>query len=198
MTLPDLYFAFGSNLGTEQMATRCPGSSVFLRGELAGYRLAFLGTRSKWGEGGTATIVAAHGNGAPPATGAANAPGNTAHRPVNTAKAAGNTANAPEATVPGVLYRMTPADVEALNGFENFPTTYDHLLVEVAGEDGATYPAFTYQRTGAPPVNSPPMKYFHQIWRAYKDFGIDESALMEAVETCLNHGPDHAKQVRAP
>lgn len=151
------------------MATRCPGSSVFLRGNLAGYRLAFMGSGSKWGEGGTATIVASPG--APGAGGDAAGSGeNSGNR------------------VPGLLYRMTPTDVEALNGFENYPITYDHLLVEIAGEDGANYSAFTYQRTGSPPVNPPPMKYFHQIWRAYKAFGIDESALMDAVETSLNHG----------
>lgn len=159
MTLPDLYFAFGSNLAADQMAARCPGSSVFLPGALAGYRLAFIGIRSKWGDGGTATIEAA--------------PEIIVHTPDN--------------SVPGLLYRMTPGDVEALNGFENYPTTYDHLLIEVAGEDGATYPAFTYQRAGGP-ANPPPMKYFHHIWRAYKAFGLDESALWAAVERSLNHG----------
>ena len=174
MSLPDLYFAFGSNLGAEQMATRCPGSSVFLLGKLAGYRLAFMGNSSKWGEGGTSTIV-------PAPAGEGDAAGSSVDTPeirVNT----------PKYIVQGVLYRMTPTNVEVLNGFENYPATYDHLLVEIAGEDGATYSAFTYQRTGSPPVNPPPLKYFHQIWRAYKAFGIDESALMDAVETSLNHG----------
>ena len=160
MTLPDLYFAFGSNLATGQMAARCPGSSVFLRGDLAGYRLAFMGDGSKWGEGGTATIEAAAGGGA----------------------------HTPDSGLPEVLYRMTPADVEALNGFENYPTTYDHLLIEVTGEDGATYPAFTYHRVDGPPANPPPMKYFHHIWRAYKAFGLEEAALLDAVERSLNHG----------
>ena len=166
MTLPDLYFAFGSNLAAGQMAARCPGSSVFMTGRLAGYRLAFIGNGSKWGDGGTATIEAA---------------------PDSSVNAPDNTVNTPDNSVPGLLYRMTPGDVEALNGFENYPTTYDHLLIEVAGEDGATYPAFTYQRAGGP-ANPPPMKYFHHIWRAYKAFGLDESALLAAVERSLNHG----------
>ena len=163
MKLPDLYFAFGSNLETEQMATRCPGSSVFLRGQLAGYRLAFMGNRSEWGDGGMATIEEVAGA-------RADAPNDTAL----------------DNTVPGLLYRMTPADVEALNGFENYPATYDQLLIEVAAEDGVAYPAFTYQRVGAP-ANPPSMKYFHQIWRSYKAFGLDEAALLAAIERSLNH-----------
>jgi hypothetical protein len=152
MNLPDLYFAFGSNLSTDQMAGRCPGSRVFLPGVLAGYRLAFMGEGSKWGAGGTATIEAVPGK-----------------------------------SVPGLLYRMTPEDVEALNGFENYPSTYGHLLIDVAGLDGGSHAAFTYQRAGDPP-NAPPMKYFHQIWRAYKAAGLPEAALLEAIEVSLNHG----------
>ena len=159
MSFPDLYFAFGSNLATAQMSERCPGSRVFQPGTLAGYRLAFMGKGSKWGAGGTATIEAA----------------------------AGASVDTPDNSVPGLLYRMTPEDVEALNGFENYPTTYNHLLIEVAGRDGVTHAAFTYQRRGDPP-NPPPMKYFHQIWRAYKAFGLDETALLKAVEASLNHG----------
>ena len=180
MTLPDLYFAFGSNLAADQMAARCPGSSVFLPGALAGYRLAFIGIRSKWGDGGTATIEAAPEIIVHTPDNSVNTPDSSVHtpeKPVHT----------PDNSVPGLLYRMTPGDVEALNGFENYPTTYDHLLIEVAGEDGATYPAFTYQRAGGP-ANPPPMKYFHHIWRAYKAFGLDESALWAAVERSLNHG----------
>lgn len=159
MSFPDLYFAFGSNLDADQMSERCPGSHVFLPGTLASYRLAFIGKGSKWGAGGTATIEAA----------------------------AGASVHTPNNSVPGVLYRVTPQCVEALNGFENYPTTYDHLLIEVAGRDGGTHAAFTYQRTGDA-ANPPPMKYFHQIWRAYKAFGLDEGALLDAIEASLNHG----------
>ena len=180
MTLPDLYFAFGSNLATGQMAARCPGSSVFLPGRLAGYRLAFIGTRSKWGNGGTATIETAPDS-------CVHTPDSSVHTPDSSVHTPENTVNTPDNSVPGLLYRMTPGDVEALNRFENYPTTYDHLFIEVTGEDGATYPAFTYRRAGDP-ANPPPMKYFHQIWRAYKAFGLDDSALLAAVERSLNHG----------
>ena len=52
-----LYFAFGSNLDTEQMRTRCPGSRPQAAAVLPGFRLGFAGTSSTWG-GGVATVVA--------------------------------------------------------------------------------------------------------------------------------------------
>lgn len=151
MTQFDLYFAYGSNLDAAQMARRCPGSSLFGSGTLAGYRLAFRGGGSHWGAGGTATVV-----------------------------------EAPGAHVPGMLYRVTAADVKALDGFEAYPRIYRHLPIEVTGEDGALHAALTYQKNGSH-ANPPSMKYFHHIWRAYKDHGLDESALLAAVEDSLSH-----------
>jgi hypothetical protein len=151
MTQFDLYFAYGSNLDAAQMARRCPGSSLFVKGTLAGFRLTFHGGGSHWGAGGTATVV-----------------------------------EAPGAQVPGVLFRVTGADVEALDGYEAFPKIYRHLAINVTGADGAVHAALTYQKIGSHP-NPPPMKYFHQIWRAYRDYGLDEAALLAAVEDSLNH-----------
>ncbi|MDH4246810.1 MAG: gamma-glutamylcyclotransferase [Deltaproteobacteria bacterium] len=52
-----LYFAYGSNLLPEQMLERCPGSRLRFAATLAGYHLAFRGESSRWGRGGTATLV---------------------------------------------------------------------------------------------------------------------------------------------
>lgn len=51
-----LYFAYGSNLSTSQMETRCPGSYVVGPAQLAGYRLTFDHSSRMWG-GGVADIV---------------------------------------------------------------------------------------------------------------------------------------------
>lgn len=151
MSDPLLYFAYGSNLSEAQMETRCPGSRVFQAGALPGFTLAFMGTRSHWGEGGTATVMR-NGSGA----------------------------------APGLLYHVTPGHVEALNRFEGFPTTYDHLPVEIHTADGTTHAAFTYQRQGDPPLNAPPPVYLAQIWRAYRRFQLDEGHLLAALEATLN------------
>jgi len=55
-----LYFAYGSNLHAPQMESRCPDCRVLQPARLAGYRLAFRGSSTRWG-GGSATIVAVPG-----------------------------------------------------------------------------------------------------------------------------------------
>ena len=51
-----LYFAYGSNLSTEQMRERCPESQPWRTVLLMGYRLAF-GSVSSYRKGGVATIL---------------------------------------------------------------------------------------------------------------------------------------------
>lgn len=94
----------------------------------------------------------------------------------------------PGARVPGLLYHLSPADVEALNGFEGFPHVYGHLPVQVTAQDGTRIAAYTYQRNDGGP-RPPSMRYFHQIWRAYKHFRLDEQHLLAAVEETLAHPP---------
>ncbi len=147
---PILYFAYGSNLNDAQMRERCPDSSPYLSGLLPGYRLAFSGSGSHWGRGGTATILADG-----------------------------------KSEVPGLLYHMTLADVDALNRWEGFPRAYGQLDVTVRGVDGATHKAITYQKNGNG-TNPPHIKYLHQIWAAYRKLGLDETALLAAVEEGLN------------
>lgn len=56
-----LYFAYGSNLDTDQMQQRCPSSARFGVGRLHGYRLAFS-RYSRTRGCGVADIVAAEGH----------------------------------------------------------------------------------------------------------------------------------------
>jgi len=50
-----IYFAYGSNLDTEQIRRRCPSAHGICTATLAGYRLAFTGRSGLWG-GAVATI----------------------------------------------------------------------------------------------------------------------------------------------
>ena len=91
----------------------------------------------------------------------------------------------PGARVVGLLYRLSEEDLEKLNGFEGYPDVYKHLPVRVIAHKGRVYPAMTYQKreTGARP---PSLRYFHQIWQAYQEWGLDERGLLAAVEESLN------------
>ena len=51
-----LYFAFGSNLSTDQMNDRCPTSHPVAAGVLADHRIGFAGGSRKW-RGGVATVA---------------------------------------------------------------------------------------------------------------------------------------------
>lgn len=51
-----LYFAYGSNLSTEQISERCPSARFISAGWLPGYRLDFTRRSSLW-EGGVADVV---------------------------------------------------------------------------------------------------------------------------------------------
>ncbi len=56
-----LYFAYGSNMNPQQMASRCPGARFLCRATLANHRLDF--TRDSPARGcGVADVVASHGD----------------------------------------------------------------------------------------------------------------------------------------
>ncbi len=88
----------------------------------------------------------------------------------------------PDHQVPGLLYSMTHGDVEILNGFEGFPTIYQHHHVRVTRADGAECAALTYRNADDSP-NPPAKGYFDTIWRGYRHFGLGEQTLFNAVRT---------------
>jgi gamma-glutamylcyclotransferase (GGCT)/AIG2-like uncharacterized protein YtfP len=53
---PVLYFAFGSNLNHEQMASRWPAATPLATAVLDNFRLVFSGHSRRWG-GGVATVL---------------------------------------------------------------------------------------------------------------------------------------------
>ena len=160
MTVPVLYFAFGSNLHLPQMRERCPDCEMLEPVVLADYRLAFRGNSARWGTGGVATVLPRAG-----------------------------------AQVHGLLYRLSATDLERLNGYEHYPTVYAHLPVSVTTRAGAQHAALTYQRANGhgEELRPPSMRYFHQIWRNYKAYALDEALLMEAVAETLQ-SPSSAPQ----
>ncbi|MCH8074518.1 MAG: gamma-glutamylcyclotransferase [SAR324 cluster bacterium] len=91
----------------------------------------------------------------------------------------------PSSEVQGLLYDLTEEDQGKLDRFEGFPTVYARLRVSVEGRDGNLHAAMTYQKqsNGA---TAPSLRYFHQIWKAYRAFQLDEAFLLKAVEDALD------------
>ena len=94
----------------------------------------------------------------------------------------------PKGEVQGLLYRLSPGDLASLNGYEGYPHVYTHLPVDVQPHGGALQAALTYQRRNGK-ARAPSLRYFHQIWRGYKTYRLDERLLMAALEETLPEAP---------
>lgn len=105
-----LYFAFGSNLSSTQMRSRCPGAAAVALAFLPGYDFII-------NERGFANVVPST---TATTTGAATTtPGDEAR-----GKDGGG--------VYGVLYRLaSPAEKERLDGYEGVPWAYEDLVLDV-------------------------------------------------------------------
>jgi len=85
------------------------------------------------------------------------------------------------ATAVGVVWRLTPADVVALDHYEGCPGLYrkDYRQVQLAGGDAVECMVYRMNREGYAP---PPDDYLELIRDGYHDFGLPEHHLDIAVE----------------
>lgn len=87
----------------------------------------------------------------------------------------------PKAKAEGLLYRMTPDDVAALDRFEGHPRVYERLEREVLDEHGVVRTAFVYvKREGSYELGEPSDAYFEVLRAAYVRHGFDVEALERA------------------
>ncbi|KAH8783030.1 hypothetical protein F5883DRAFT_537731 [Diaporthe sp. PMI_573] len=108
-----LYFAFGSNLSSTQMRSRCPGTKAVGLAFLPGYEFII-------NERGFANVV-------PTGSGTSTSASSTT---ITTATTAGDGVGG--GGVYGVLYRLaSPAEKERLDGYEGVPFAYEDLVLEV-------------------------------------------------------------------
>lgn len=112
-----LYFAFGSNLSSTQMRSRCPGA--------AGLGLAFLpGYDFIINERGFANVVVR--TTATTTATAGSSTSTTTTTPGDGSRGGGG------GGVYGVLYRLSsPAEKERLDGYEGVPWAYEDLVLDV-------------------------------------------------------------------
>lgn len=141
-----LYFAYGSNLSLAQMKERCPGAVPVQAYTLSGWRLVFVGERTRrWGQGGVASIVQADGE---------NVPGAVYHL-----------TPADEAALDGFEY-VNHGDVEQGHYYR------EEALFELDGEPVLAYIATArFARQGEHPPSEP---YRQTINQGRKDWGLPQ------------------------
>jgi len=103
----------------------------------------------------------------------------------------------PSCEVQGLLYDLNEEDQRNLDRFEGFPTVYDRLQVSVEERDGNLHSAMTYQKRNSD-IATPSLRYFHQIWKAYRFFHLDEAFLLRVVEDSLNENIPPVSQSSHP
>ncbi|MDR0435199.1 MAG: gamma-glutamylcyclotransferase [Propionibacteriaceae bacterium] len=95
------------------------------------------------------------------------------------------------ASVPVLLWWLTPGDEASLDGYEGVPTSYLKSPVSVL-LNGEVVAAMAYvmapgarERFGAESGMAPPPEYLERIVTGYRDFGLD-AATLYAVATAAN------------
>lgn len=127
-----LYFAFGSNLSSTQMRTRCPGAAAVGLAFLPGYDFII-------NERGFANVVCSTATSTTATTGGSSTSTTTTTAP----------RDARQGGVYGVLYRLSsPAEKHRLDRYEGVPRAYEDLVLDVeqlsgGGGNSATSPART-------------------------------------------------------
>ncbi|HEU4404537.1 MAG TPA: gamma-glutamylcyclotransferase family protein [Polyangiaceae bacterium] len=83
--------------------------------------------------------------------------------------------------VDGVLYALSEADLEALDGFEGHPWVYERRTRVVTTEGGARRRAVVYALRAPGPATRPPApRYLAVVWRAYERLRFDPAPLARA------------------
>ena len=97
----------------------------------------------------------------------------------------------------GVVWRLTPQDMVALDHYEGFPALYrkDFRHVQLAGGDSLECLIYRMNREGYAP---PPEDYLAIIRDGYHDFGLPDAVLDAAIELSGRLKPAVAGQVRRP
>jgi gamma-glutamylcyclotransferase (GGCT)/AIG2-like uncharacterized protein YtfP len=85
------------------------------------------------------------------------------------------------ASVPVLLWKITPKDEAALDVYEGYPSFYDKETMELT-LDGKTVSAMVYVMTPGHRLGYPSDFYYNTIREGYKTAGFDTSVLEQAVD----------------
>lgn len=75
--------------------------------------------------------------------------------------------------VVGAVWDISDKDLQRLDRYEDYPTTYDHINVLVIDEDGVASRAMTYIKRRQSDEARPSPEYLTTIRQGYKDWGIE-------------------------
>ena len=84
---------------------------------------------------------------------------------------------------PGVLWRITPECLDALDILEGFPNYYLRKTVTVTTEAGDTVEALMYYMTGHAYPTPPSNYYYDMVLQGYDSHGISENYLIDGLPT---------------
>ncbi|KAF5020785.1 hypothetical protein F66182_7180 [Fusarium sp. NRRL 66182] len=164
-----LYFAYGSNLSTEQMRERCPYSTPVGLAHLKGWKWIINGR-------GYANVVQL------PIDDDDNTP-EAEERRQPSVKGKEKAVEADEGGVYGLLYLVPPEDEERLDGYEGVPWAYQKFQVDVKWanadkEDDETLRALVYVDGLRVAEDVPRDEYVERMERGIEDavenWGLDE------------------------
>ena len=101
------------------------------------------------------------------------------------------------ATAVGVVWRLGPDDMIALDHYEGFPGLYrkDYRLVQLAGGESVEAMLYRMNREG---YAVPPEEYLAIVREGYQDFGLSEAVLDAAVELTARLKPAISGLPRRP
>lgn len=89
-----------------------------------------------------------------------------------------------DSSVPILLWKIRPADEQALDRYEGYPHFYHKEIVPVE-LDGKAQPAMVYVMNDGHPLGAPSDFYLETIMEGYKTSGFDPEFLTQAVEKSI-------------
>jgi hypothetical protein len=91
----------------------------------------------------------------------------------------------PAAEVWGLLYTVTPQDLDALDAYEGRPWAYDRFRVRVEGPAGPRTGVWTYAVTNKSTFIPPSRSYLSVMQEAAREFGFPDhyTRALDAVDT---------------
>lgn len=84
-------------------------------------------------------------------------------------------------SIPVLLWEITAECEKALDRYEGFPYLYRKTWLE-ASIDGMAFDAMAYVMNGNPPIAKPSTLYYRTLMQGYKDIGLDDAILYEALK----------------